>query len=196
MVQRKTARYDLHHKITLAFASRSSLGLPVQSSYGETIPHTYFTSSLRCGLHTVFFVSLLMKLKASTGAVWGTFGPLQGLFPGICKDGTVECHLLHCLWETPEFLSICWQMRSQTLYLFNILAFWASECPLELPNLRGVPYQNHLSLQRTIYIAVVKFTRQIIASKCECSTFQPIQDLVVADYLCSCDISPLMLHLS
>jgi hypothetical protein len=25
----------------------------VQSSYGETIPHTYFTSSLRCGLHTV-----------------------------------------------------------------------------------------------------------------------------------------------
>jgi len=39
MVQRKTAR--------------SSLGLPVQSSYGETMPHTYFTSSLRCGLHTV-----------------------------------------------------------------------------------------------------------------------------------------------
>ena len=114
MVQRKTARYDLHHKITLAFASRSSLGLPVQSSYGETIPHTYFTSSLRCGLHTVFFVSLLMKLKASTGAVWGAFGTLQGLFPGICKDGTVECYLLPCLWETPEFLPICWQMRSQT----------------------------------------------------------------------------------
>ena len=39
-----------------AYASRSSLGLPVQSSYGETIPHTYFTSSLRCGLHTVFLI--------------------------------------------------------------------------------------------------------------------------------------------
>ena len=43
-------------KIIWFFASRSSLGLPVQSSYGETIPHTYFTSSLRCGLHTVFLI--------------------------------------------------------------------------------------------------------------------------------------------
>ena len=48
-----------HKKST--FASRSSLGLPVQSSYGETMPHTYFKSSLRCGLHTVFLI-LFTKL--------------------------------------------------------------------------------------------------------------------------------------
>ena len=149
-------------KNTQPFASRSSLGLPVQSSYGETMPHTYFTSSLRCGLHTVFLVSLFNQIawnyiligSINAGAVWGTFGPLQGLFPGICKDGAVECHLLHCLWETPEFLSICWQMRSQTLYLFNILAFWASECPLELPNLkRGI-------IPKTTYHSKEQFTLQ------------------------------------
>ena len=58
MVQRKTARYRLlvPKNIIVFLPSRSSLGLPLHSSYGETIPHTYFTSSLRCGLHTVILI--------------------------------------------------------------------------------------------------------------------------------------------
>ena len=55
MVQRKTARWWFPTFIFWRFfAKRSSLGLPLHSSYGETLPHTYFKSSLRCGLHTVF----------------------------------------------------------------------------------------------------------------------------------------------
>jgi len=60
MVQRKTLR--------------SIRGLPVQSSYGETMPHnSYHTSSLRCGLHTARTEGLLALYK--------------GFFPAFARMG-------------------------------------------------------------------------------------------------------------
>ena len=49
--------------LNIAFnINRSIRGLPVQSSYGETMPpNSYHTSSIRCGLHTVTWETTLVK---------------------------------------------------------------------------------------------------------------------------------------
>ena len=89
MVQRKTARWWFPtFKFWRFFSNRSSLGLPLHSSYGETLPHTYFKSSLRCGLHTVF-TKCWMKLSRGKTQVQseGLLALYKGFFPAFARMG-------------------------------------------------------------------------------------------------------------
>ena len=169
MVQRKTARYDFYHiknqllqvEAVLACQCRAPMGrqcLTPTSNPPCDVDYTRYSSYYspnylklwrkfqhRCDLRDLWHFTRVFSRH------------LQGWDRGMSssslsmRNSRIPTHML----------------VDEISYIYlNLHALKASEFPIVSEAL----YQNHI-FQRAIYTLVVKFTRQIIASKCTCNTF-------------------------